>query len=189
MARSAQMMLACVGVLVLMASLVRAAEPAAAADKRSCAVGATVSGWARRRLHQISTAGHDRGLCAARRSDRGLCQWSGRQGNRRQDDPRHADAGRQHRQDVRGGHDHWLAQDGKLLLDDKAEKWLGEEPWFADLPNGHEMTIRNLLMHRSGVADHVYDPAFVAAVHRDGRKRSTPIRTITSSRSTWLVIF
>jgi len=59
-----------------------------------------------------------------------------------------------------------LAQDGKLSLDDKVEKWLGEEPWFADLPNGREMTIRNLLMHRSGVADHIYDPAWIAAVHK-----------------------
>ena len=59
-----------------------------------------------------------------------------------------------------------LAQDGKLSLDDKVEKWLGQETWFADLPNGREMTVRHLLMHRSGVADHVYDPAWIAAVHK-----------------------
>jgi D-alanyl-D-alanine carboxypeptidase len=53
-----------------------------------------------------------------------------------------------------------LAQDGKLSLDDKVEKWLGQEPWFDDLPNGHELTIRHLLMHRGGLADHVDDLRF-----------------------------
>ncbi len=59
-----------------------------------------------------------------------------------------------------------LAQDGKLSLDDKAEKWLGDEGWFGDLPNGREMTVRNLLMHRGGVADHIYDPDWIAAARQ-----------------------
>ncbi len=54
-----------------------------------------------------------------------------------------------------------LAHEGKLALDDKVEKWLGEEPWFDDLPNAREITIRNLLMHRSGIADHIYDPEWI----------------------------
>ena len=55
-----------------------------------------------------------------------------------------------------------LAQDGKLSLDDKIEKWLGNEPWFGDLPNAREITIRHLLMHRSGLADHIYDAKWIA---------------------------
>jgi D-alanyl-D-alanine carboxypeptidase len=59
-----------------------------------------------------------------------------------------------------------LAQDGKLSLDDKVEKWLGHEPWFADLPNGPEITVRHLLMHRSGLADHVNNLQFALAVRQ-----------------------
>jgi D-alanyl-D-alanine carboxypeptidase len=57
-----------------------------------------------------------------------------------------------------------LARDGKLSLDDKVEKWLGGESWFADLPNGRELTVRHLLMHRGGLTDHVNDPRFAAQV-------------------------
>ena len=59
-----------------------------------------------------------------------------------------------------------LAQEGKLSLDDKIEQWLGNEPWFDDLPNAREITIRHLLMHRAGLADHVYDPEWIAEVRQ-----------------------
>lgn len=59
-----------------------------------------------------------------------------------------------------------LAQDGKLSLEDKIEKWLKAEPWFEQLPNAHEITVRQLMMHRSGVADHVYDPQFAVKARR-----------------------
>lgn len=59
-----------------------------------------------------------------------------------------------------------LAQDGKLSLDDKVEKWLGNEPWFSELPNAHEITIRHLLMHRSGLTDHLNDPAWGLAAQQ-----------------------
>lgn len=59
-----------------------------------------------------------------------------------------------------------LAQDGKLSLDDKIEKWLGKEPWFDDLPNAREITIRNLLMHRAGISDHIYDPLWIGAARK-----------------------
>lgn len=59
-----------------------------------------------------------------------------------------------------------LAQDGKLSLDDKLEKWLGEETWFADLPNGHDLTLRHLLMHRGGLADHVNDLRFALRIRK-----------------------
>lgn len=59
-----------------------------------------------------------------------------------------------------------LSLDGKLSLDDKIEKWLGSEPWFSVLPNAHDITVRHLLMHRSGLADHIYDPKWIAAARR-----------------------
>jgi len=66
-----------------------------------------------------------------------------------------------------------LVQDGKLALDDKLEKWLGDEPWFAELPNGPQITVRHLLMHRAGLADHIYDPQFGAAVQQMVRALDT----------------
>jgi D-alanyl-D-alanine carboxypeptidase len=50
-----------------------------------------------------------------------------------------------------------LAQEGKLNLDDRIEKWLGDEDWFERLPNGKDITLRMLLNHSSGLIDHVFD--------------------------------
>jgi D-alanyl-D-alanine carboxypeptidase len=66
-----------------------------------------------------------------------------------------------------------LAQDGKLSLDDKVEKWLGDEPWFNDLPNGREITIRHLLMHRGGLTDHIYDPEWVGEARQVAKSLDT----------------
>jgi D-alanyl-D-alanine carboxypeptidase len=59
-----------------------------------------------------------------------------------------------------------LAHDGKLSLDDKIQDLLGDEPWFNDLPNAREITIRHLLMHRGGLTDHVYDPEWLGAAQK-----------------------
>jgi D-alanyl-D-alanine carboxypeptidase len=47
-----------------------------------------------------------------------------------------------------------LVDDGKVGLDDKLEKWLGQEPWFARLPNGRDLTIRTLMTHSSGLPEY-----------------------------------
>ena len=47
-----------------------------------------------------------------------------------------------------------LAQDAKLNLDDKIEKWLGTEAWFGKLPNAKDITLRMLLNHSSGIENH-----------------------------------
>ncbi len=52
-----------------------------------------------------------------------------------------------------------LVQEGKLDLDDKIEKWLGEEPWFPRLQGGDEITLRMLLNHRTGINEDIDDPA------------------------------
>jgi len=57
-----------------------------------------------------------------------------------------------------------LAQEGKLNLDDKIAKWLGQEDWFGRLPNGKDITLRMLLTHSSGVRDHVSDLRFGAQI-------------------------
>ncbi|WP_394846369.1 beta-lactamase family protein [Pendulispora brunnea] len=60
-----------------------------------------------------------------------------------------------------------LVHEGKLALDDKVEKYLGEEPWFGRLPNAHDITIRMIMKHTSGLMRYEYDPNFTAEVRKD----------------------
>ncbi|TWU14542.1 D-alanyl-D-alanine carboxypeptidase precursor [Symmachiella macrocystis] len=57
-----------------------------------------------------------------------------------------------------------LASEGKLNLDDKISTWLGEEKWFAKLPNGSDITLRHLLTHSSGLTDHVDSVEYANAI-------------------------
>lgn len=54
-----------------------------------------------------------------------------------------------------------LVQEGRLSLDDKLERLLGREEWFARLPNSGELTLRTLLNHSSGIPNHVEDSGFL----------------------------
>lgn len=60
-----------------------------------------------------------------------------------------------------------LVDEGALGLDDLLAKHLGDEPWFARLPNAESITLRHLLNHTSGLRDHVREPAFAEAVNED----------------------
>jgi D-alanyl-D-alanine carboxypeptidase len=56
-----------------------------------------------------------------------------------------------------------LVADGTLDLDAPVSRWLGDEDWFARLPNvGPELTLRRLMNHVSGIPDHLETDAFVA---------------------------
>src|SRR6185503_15330380 len=57
-----------------------------------------------------------------------------------------------------------LAQEGKVNLDDKIERWFKTEPWFARLPNAKDITIRMLLQHTSGISNHVESESFFKAI-------------------------
>jgi D-alanyl-D-alanine carboxypeptidase len=57
-----------------------------------------------------------------------------------------------------------LAADGVLDLDVPIARWLGDEPWFARLPNARDLTLRNLLMHRGGIPNHATALEFVRTV-------------------------
>ena len=57
-----------------------------------------------------------------------------------------------------------LAQEDRLDLDAPLARWLGDRPWFDRLPNADALTLRRLLRHRSGLRDHIDDPAFAAAM-------------------------
>jgi D-alanyl-D-alanine carboxypeptidase len=53
-----------------------------------------------------------------------------------------------------------LVKEGKILLDDKVEKYLGVEPWFSRLPNAKAITVRHLMNHTSGLVRYEFKPQF-----------------------------
>ena len=53
-----------------------------------------------------------------------------------------------------------LIKDGKILLDDKIEKYLGKETWFGRLPNAKDVTIRQLMNHTSGLVRYEFKKEF-----------------------------
>jgi Beta-lactamase len=53
-----------------------------------------------------------------------------------------------------------LIKEGKIGLDDKIEKYLGREQWFARLPNAKDITIRQLMNHTSGLVRYEFKEQF-----------------------------
>src|SRR5688572_29406991 len=53
-----------------------------------------------------------------------------------------------------------LIKEGKIGLDDKIEKYLGQEQWFARLPNAKEITVRQLMNHTSGLVRYEFKAQF-----------------------------
>lgn len=50
-----------------------------------------------------------------------------------------------------------LIDEGKLEVDDYISKYFGKEEWFDKIPNVHEVTIRMLLNHTSGIPRYIFD--------------------------------
>ena len=53
-----------------------------------------------------------------------------------------------------------LIHEKKIGLDDKIEKYLGGEKWFARLPNARDITVRMLLNHTSGLVRYEFKEQF-----------------------------
>jgi D-alanyl-D-alanine carboxypeptidase len=53
-----------------------------------------------------------------------------------------------------------LVKEGKINLDDRVEKYLGRETWFARLPNAKDMTVRQLMNHTSGLVRYEFKEQF-----------------------------
>ncbi len=53
-----------------------------------------------------------------------------------------------------------LIKEGRIGLDDKIEKYLGREPWFARLPNAKDITVRQLMNHTSGLVRYEFKDTF-----------------------------
>ena len=53
-----------------------------------------------------------------------------------------------------------LVKEGKISLDEKIEKYLGAEKWFARLPNARAITVRQLMNHTSGLVRYEFKEQF-----------------------------
>lgn len=53
-----------------------------------------------------------------------------------------------------------LVKEGRINLDDRVEKYLGKEAWFARLPNAREITVRQLMNHTSGLVRYEFKDQF-----------------------------
>ena len=53
-----------------------------------------------------------------------------------------------------------LVKEGKINLDDRVEKYLGNESWFSRLPNAKDMTVRQLMNHTSGLVRYEFKEQF-----------------------------
>ena len=67
-----------------------------------------------------------------------------------------------------------LVRERRLGLDDKIEKYLGREPWFARLPNARDITVRQLMTHTSGLVRWEFQPAATRVMREQPMKRWTP---------------
>ncbi len=63
-----------------------------------------------------------------------------------------------------------LINEGKFSLEDKLEKYLGKEPWFARLPNARDITVRNLMNHTSGLVRYEFNERFIADLSKNPGK-------------------
>ena len=59
-----------------------------------------------------------------------------------------------------------LADQDKLSLQDSVEYWLGDEQWVKNLPYAHNITIDQLLRHKSGIPNHLQLPEMLE-LYRD----------------------
>ena len=66
-----------------------------------------------------------------------------------------------------------LVADEKLRLDAKISEYLGKEEWFARLPNAHDITVRMLMNHTSGLVRYELGEAFLTEF------RAAPLRRWT----------
>ncbi len=63
-----------------------------------------------------------------------------------------------------------LVHEGKIGLDDKVEKYLGKEAWFARLPNGPDITVRMIMTHTSGLVRYEFKEQFTTDLTKNPDK-------------------
>ncbi len=71
-----------------------------------------------------------------------------------------------------------LIRDKKLNLEEKVSTYLGKEPWFEQLPNASDITVKMLMNHTSGIMRYELDPKFTDDLTRQPTKVWTPAERI-----------
>jgi D-alanyl-D-alanine carboxypeptidase len=72
-----------------------------------------------------------------------------------------------------------LIDEGKLEVDDYISKYFGQEEWFHKLPNAHDVTIRMLLNHTSGIPRYVFDDSVWKTVEENPDKTWTGVERLS----------
>lgn len=72
-----------------------------------------------------------------------------------------------------------LIKEGKIGLDDKIEKYLGREEWFARLPNAREITVRQLMNHTSGLVRYEFKEQFTKDLTSNPEKVWKPAELVS----------
>ena len=67
-----------------------------------------------------------------------------------------------------------LVQEGRLDLDAPVARYLGDQSWFARLPNAADITVRMLMNHTSGIVRYEFDDRFLADLVKDPYRTWTP---------------
>jgi D-alanyl-D-alanine carboxypeptidase len=67
-----------------------------------------------------------------------------------------------------------LVAAGRLALDAPVSEYLGDEPWFDRIPNAHDVTVRQLMSHTSGIVRYELNPAFLEDLTADPMRTFTP---------------
>jgi D-alanyl-D-alanine carboxypeptidase len=71
-----------------------------------------------------------------------------------------------------------LVGEGRIGLDDKVEKYLGGESWYAGIPNAKTITVRMLLNHTSGVPE--YGSDFMESLIKEPGRARSPLEAVKS---------
>lgn len=72
-----------------------------------------------------------------------------------------------------------LVHEGKINLDEKIEKYLGNESWFPRLPNARDITVRMLMNHTSGLVRYEFKEQFTIDLTNNPDKAWKPEELVT----------
>lgn len=67
-----------------------------------------------------------------------------------------------------------LVAEGKLDLDAKVSRYLGDLPWWSRVPNAADVTVRQLMTHTSGIVRYEFNPAVERTLREQPMKTWTP---------------
>lgn len=67
-----------------------------------------------------------------------------------------------------------LVSEGKLDLDAKVSRYLGDLPWWARVPNAADVTVRQLMTHTSGIVRYEFNPVVERKLRDEPMKSWTP---------------